>query len=464
MKVRFSVIAGVVALVATACVLPGPDVARELDLTEFEIPNGTACFYLTDFVAVSKAGEFDATTELEVDPTAAADVLAETTSESEPSIPNDVMEAVSSEIGEMVVFYRVGQDPLQVSMYLREVVGVDAAPINLLGVANHIKMQPGTDPVVVTGYELPNVDGTPLDGGRVAVVDSGIAEQQSDNPVPSWLYGADAGGEKFVLYDDVDEETLEPSTNPASHGTFIAGLIRQIAPGKQVTFAAARLVNPDAVTLQGDDELPPGPATAEIQVAEAIARLMVRHPGGSNENMIALNLSLGSYTCDPNQDKDMVTITTMTNDWLDTYPGSVVLAAAGNENYKAPDVAGLPAFVPFYPAALAKGSNGVIHAVAAVDQQATEIVWVDQAPVRLAPNDRPWVTDWAPGADLIGLSGAADNDVPQLVCWSGSSFATAIATAQLANGLSPSNARYDADGVQYVENGCAPTGTTTTAP
>jgi hypothetical protein len=313
----------------------------------------------------------------------------------------------------------------------------------------HIKFQPGTDPVDQAGIELPDVS-IPLDPELVAVVDSGIASP-GDGEGPGWFYGSheSAPEEPFVIYEEpTDIEDL--STVPASHGTFVSGLIRQIAPSKQVTFAAARRVGTDSLTLVGED-LPEGnPPTSEIHVAEAIARLILRHQGDPKV-MKALNLSLGSYTCDPTQDVDLVTMNAMVQAWLTVFEedGSVVMAAAGNEMY--PETAtAVDQLIPMFPAGLNLWGMDAVHGVAALDQTAEQVVWDDQNRVQI-PLDRPWATDSAPGTDLINLSGNYSGGV-ELVCWSGSSFATAIASAQTANGASLS-ANYNAvDGLTYVQS------------
>ena len=184
-----------------------------------------------------------------------------------------------------------------------------------------------------------------------------------------------------------------------------------------------------------------------------MARLILRH--ADNPGAIqALNLSLGTYTCDPETDLEMVIIRAMSALWLETFGSSDILAAAGNEAYQS---AAAPMYIPFWPAAFSSGFEGRFHAVAAVDRSEQEIVWVDKEPEPVSTQGRPWVTDWAPGADLVNLSGAVVDDpslgeIPGLVCWSGSSFATGVASAQFALGISPAKPDFGvADGLTYVE-------------
>jgi hypothetical protein len=102
-------------------------------------------------------------------------------------------------------------------------------------------------------------------------------------------------------------------------------------------------------------------------------------------------------------------------------------------------------------------SNTKVHGVAAQASDGTETVWVAGAATAISdPPGRPWVTDRAPGVDLVSLAGGMVTDpslgvIPALVCWSGSSFSTAVASAQFANGDTSANPVYDTvNGLTYV--------------
>jgi hypothetical protein len=58
-------------------------------------------------------------------------------------------------------------------------------------------------------------------------------------------------------------------------------------------------------------------------------------------------------------------------------------------------------------------------------------VWDEKDKPRSPSSGRDWVDDVAPGMDLIGLSGLS---IDEAISWSGSSFATAVATASHVNG------------------------------
>lgn len=416
----------------------------------YQPPPGTICYYLANYVAVAPDD-----IEVAIGRTGGTQadigaVLNATADPSEPVLDNVDWAAL---IGQSVSLVDVGGDPLQASLMLRDGPdAIEASPIHVVGYTTHIRFQPGTDPSPVTGYELPDVAGATLDGQLVAVVDSGIVAPDGQPGVPEWFYGADGSGTDFVHFESIDEETTS-AANPASHGTFISGMIRQMAPSKQVTFAAARSVNvdPEVVTAYGE-ELPPGMApTTELHVAEAVARLMLRHPNDI-EQMRALNLSLGAYTCDPENDGDLITLRSILGQWLVKYPQSQVMAAAGNDAYQM-GTAG-PSFVPFWPAALEQVVAGV-NGVKAVDGNAQEVVWPGGTKTTVPdPPGRPWASVSAPGADLVGLGGGLLNNVPALFCWSGSSFATAVASARSALDLPPTITDYgQVEGLTYVDPG-----------
>ncbi|HLF59736.1 MAG TPA: S8 family serine peptidase [Acidimicrobiia bacterium] len=463
-----------VSLLASACVSDGNDTTttaetpsttvtarpttatsgEPIDLNAYPIPNDTVCFYLANYVAVPADQVDDAEATLNAGGITAtsvnADSVLEASTDPDEGVPDDI-EQVSDLLSESLGFLEVVDDPLQVSMALRA-LDFQASPINVIGFTIHIRFQPGTDPSPVAELELPDVSKVPLDGEFVAVVDSGIAPPENRvSPDPHWFYGGDDFRNLFVLFDPVDEESVGVG-NPASHGTFISGLIRQVAPSKRVTFAAARLVSTNAVITQGE-ALPPGlTPTTEIHVAEAMARLMIRH-ADDVENIKALNLSLGSYVCDPATDTDLVTLNAVSKQWLGMFPASQIMAAAGNEDYQGPAL-GIAAgeYVPFYPAALAIPG---IRGVAAVDRAGREIVWVDKEPVSVTAT-RSWVDDGAPGADLVNLSGGATlnadgEPIPELVCWSGSSFATAVASAQYALGTPITKDYNSVQGLTFAE-------------
>jgi len=387
-----------------------------------------SCFYLAGYLAV-REGEgpnaIEALSGFDVELAIAspADVLGE--SEAAEALDNAV-DLLSTNV-----------DPLDVATALESAQPpVPAAPVYAMGLAGHWALKPGTEPISSPGETIigPNAR---VGDGVIAVVDSGIVDDpQVEDDLPAWMSPGN------VLFDpDLDTETVGLDTDVASHGTFVTSLIRQLAPEYRVAFASAHAV-PTGVIVERDDGLPVGLdyVTTELHVAEAMVRVMQR-PELNAENVAALNLSLGTYSCVPEEDPTMVTTMAAMRLWFETFPSSVVFAAAGNEPYQE----------PFWPAGLsyyqldATINPDRVRGVAAVNESAEEVVWsrpvgasaAAAVPTRAPP--RPWVTDLAPGCDLLGLRGGVDLDGATIVAWSGSSFATAVSAALQTAGVPPTS-------------------------
>ncbi|MGA7281471.1 MAG: S8/S53 family peptidase, partial [Acidimicrobiia bacterium] len=215
-----------------------------------------------------------------------------------------------------------------------------------------------------------------------------------------------------------DEEAIGNKPTEASHGTFVTSLIRQLAPEISVSFARATTV-PIAEIVGRNEDLPPGVSyvSTELHVAAALVRLAQRDLP-DNATVPSLNLSLGTYTCDPGSDPLLLATNAGLDIWAAAHPESLVFAAGGNELNQ----------TPFWPGALTS-----VDAVAAVDTNGDQVVWAEDAATgAVIPHPgggRPWINDTAPGCDLLGLRGGTDQNGATVVAWSGSSFATAVASA-----------------------------------
>lgn len=302
-------------------------------------------------------------------------------------------EALVDRVTEFVDVLAV-DDPVEAAERLSEGPDVSASPIHTLGFSWHSPMT-GTRPE-------PAPEGTTFDrvpAGRervIAVVDTGVVEASR---LPEWMTSSIVRGKA-----DIDNPG---DSDRGSHGTFVASLLRQIAPTHAVSMASA-------ASLSGDeprsDEHPEPDPTTEFHVADAIHRLITRHRG-DNCVVEALNLSVGGPSVG---DTTMVTVRSAIARWREAFPGAPIFAAAGNT----------PDSNPIYPAAF-----GYVRGVAAGDHDGRQVVWDGNNPTAAGPRD--WVTDVAPGAGLIGLSGMARDHA---IAWGGSSFATAVATASYVNG------------------------------
>ena len=320
---------------------------------------------------------------------------------------------VVGEILEVVGVIRVEpEDPHEVVATLNQ-NGVAASPVHGVGFLGHKGYQ-GSDWIEASEVEIRDPGKA---GDRViAVVDSGIVP---DADLPGWMSGSSVESDRPI---DTDALTLK---HPVGHGTFVASLIRRIAPDCAVSLASAR---PDPGYLESKDpnhkEAPP--PTDELNVLGAVLRLLRRHRE-DQKNVRALNLSLGVHACPKDGFEEFITMRTACKLWLDRFVDRApILAAAGNS----------PCPQPLYPAAFSRDEefHGRIRGVAAAREGAKggEIkVWQDGTEIT-AP-ERDWVTDAAPGCEIFGLSGQSPDHVIE---WGGSSFATAVVSASRCTELS----------------------------
>ncbi len=230
--------------------------------------------------------------------------------------------------------------------------------------------------------------------------------------------------------DDVPDNRLTGEFDRhAGHGTFIAGIVRQIAPDAEV--AVARVMAGDGVAYESDLLAALEKLVEQVRAAQA--------PGGDPADMIdILSLSMGYY-CETEDDKaETVEFTRLLNALSDL--GVLVVAAAGNDATTR----------PFYPAALATdppaGGGQPVLSVGALNPNGTKAFFSNQA---------PWVHGWATGAGVVSTfpklrgSMAPANMIPALdresldpddfssgfAMWHGTSFAGPHAASVLANKL-----------------------------
>lgn len=337
-------------------------------------------------------------------------------------------------LAELVNVYRIDAtlDPVTVSRQLDGLV----SPIHVMAPAVHWSFEPGEDArpfFSFLGSDL-GVQRSPVPPAMrnaaevdhvIAVVDTGYVETGVGSI------------DDFVRWD----EAIDEDVDGRGHGTFIASLIRQVAPTTQVSIARAQTVSLDEILRpaeNADEETlsPDVAVTSELHVAEAIARLVARHDG---EAVDALNLSLGTWT---DQIGRRSALWKALESWWASRPGaaSTVFAAAGNE-FEGTE--GLQ----FYPAALAGQPFPDLRAVQPTAHDGLPVYWTPTDQQRRGFDGHPWATDQMLGVDLLGVCGAtaeecvpegaavsADGDVAQFASWSGASFATPIVAAVSVNG------------------------------
>ncbi|TDB77565.1 S8/S53 family peptidase [Micromonospora sp. KC723] len=269
----------------------------------------------------------------------------------------------------------------------------------MLGLGN-IMGNPGSPPGPAAA--LPPPDGGRRDEGAgvtVGICDTGICRLAGSHH-PQWL-----GGTYLPQADDEDPlyvhtDVLAPQ---GGHGTFVAGVVRQAAPGVRV--------DPEqALTATGVGD--------EASVVAAMGRLA--------PEVSVINLSLGGFTQD---DQPSLPLANAVAALPST---SAVVAAAGNAGTNR----------PMWPAALAR-----VVAVAAVSQGPDGVApaaysgygpWVDACAV--GERDSTYVEGQLP------LSGRPTRVFHGFATWAGTSFATAYVSGRLAalmtaGGLSADAAR-----------------------
>lgn len=228
-------------------------------------------------------------------------------------------------------------------------------------------------------------------GVRIAVLDTGIFDHE-------WLKGV----QRAPSSDDVwDVERDGYADAEAGHGTFIAGLILQVAPAASVY--AVKVLDSHGV---GDD----------VSVAAAMEQLP--------QDIDIVNLSLGGYT---DHDTAPLAIATALRAMGEQ---RAVVAAAGNQG----------ASRPFWPAAFDQ-----VLAVGAVEPRDGK--WTRAS----YSNHGPWVDATARGSNLQSTFSREQTKVAQglttspadptiafggWAAWDGTSFATPIAAAVLARTMS----------------------------
>jgi subtilisin family serine protease len=217
------------------------------------------------------------------------------------------------------------------------------------------------------------------------------------------------------------------------HGTFIAGIVRQVAPDAAVR--AIRIMHSDGVVYEDDLLLALGMLAARVTTAQ--------QNNDATDLVDVVSLSLGYFS----ETDDDATYTRQVEALVRqlTDAGVLVVASAGNQS----------TVRPFYPAALAGPAGGGLPVVSmgAFNPNGSKALFSD---------DADWVRYWASGAAVVstypavsGSRGPAYDEpapnapgLPQrrqtidgddfnsgFATWSGTSFASAYGAARLAAAL-----------------------------
>lgn len=245
---------------------------------------------------------------------------------------------------------------------------------------------PDSDPVPAI-----NRDKTAGQGIRVVVADTGL-DPEAHRRSP-WLRGVTG---------DLDRGILEnPMTEYAGHGTFIAGVIRCLAPAAEVHVRAS---------------FEPGGAQFETELVDALMDIL------DNDSPDIINFSAGTWT---HRSRDLLSLQMFGRRRLRLHKGVLLVAAAGNDGVRQ----------PFWPAA-----SPYAVSVGALDPTLTERARFS--------NFGGWVDVFAPGEDLVNAFpvGTYIGEEPPnkgvkmkykgMAKWSGTSFATPVIAGMAAARMS----------------------------
>jgi len=249
------------------------------------------------------------------------------------------------------------------------------------------------------------------------------------------------------------ENPLVGELGPAlGHGTFIAGIVRQVAPDARVL--AVRVIHSDDVCYEGD---------VLCALRHLAARIALAADGDPAGMVDVVSLSFGYFA------ESAADLAATSGLWqaievlLDL--GVVVVAAAGNYATSR----------PFYPAAFARQAASVpVISVGALNPNGTKAVF---------SNEGDWVTAWAQGAAVVSAYPVDVNAsrTPELkvraparvgresfdpddysggfAVWSGTSFSApglaALVAGSLLDGATTAGLRLDRPGVQAARERAA---------
>lgn len=283
------------------------------------------------------------------------------------------------------------------------------------GSANHVAMLGGTEKGAATPEptEHPLGSGaTSSDGARVVIVDTGL-DAGADDRDDGWLDGV-ATADSDLDVDPLDVVNAQGELVAdglldlgAGHGTFVAGIVRQVAPAADIHMV--RALDTDGVS-------------SEQSIAEAICRAAALFDDTGGRGV--LNLSLGMETIDGYEPVALRLALAQLP------PEVLVVAAAGNAR----------SGIPLWPAASKRVIAVASHCG---DEAMTPSSWSNYGSwIDVSARGEGVVSTFVLGTETGGTNAEDDPYDPEpdtfelpgpYAMWTGSSFSTPQVTGWLAN-------------------------------
>jgi subtilisin family serine protease len=295
-----------------------------------------------------------------------------------------------------VTLVSVAEDATNALAQVRDRFGSGVAtPDHLVSIAGgEAGFCPAKEPEVVPAWASPDpvltTDHRAGEGIRVVVVDTGLDPLAADTH--PWLAGVSGDADPAIT-----GGTLGPY---AGHGTFIAGIVRCIAPRAEVIVR---------------NVFHTGGATFESDLVEALDKVL------HDDSPDVISMSAGAWTFDPT---GLLGLTVFNETRLRHHKGVAVVAAAGNDASRQ----------QFWPAA----AEWTISVGALADN------WRSRAEFS---NFGGWVDVYAPGENLVNAfptgkytyhepPARPDVQFSGMARWSGTSFSTPVVAGMIAARMS----------------------------
>jgi len=307
------------------------------------------------------------------------------------------------------------------------------------GVRKHGWLDVFADPAAPGGYEVKTPDGfvaVSRSMQRVIYLQSESAANAGDSPRQLIRHPWDRPVTAEPLVGELDTHT--------GHGTFIAGIVRQVVPDARVL--SLRIMHSDGIVYEGDL------TCALALLADRIAAAEAGGKPGMAEMIDVVSLSLGYFI----EQADDVTYTSGLRQVIDSLLGMGVAVVAAAGNYATSR--------RFYPAAFAAATvppgEVPVLSVGALNPNGSKALFSDGG---------RWVNSWGAGAELVStfpedINGSRSpevrlpahpaNELPPdsplppwresldpddytggFAYWSGTSFAAPLLAATLAGSL-----------------------------